>query len=543
MSLTGPLEQFNRRVKANPDKRYLNQPRDGAWTSYTWSEVDQMARKVATGLLSLGLSSGDRVAILAKNSMEWVATDFAIAMAGMISVPIYSTAGASTISYVLEHSGAKALMIGKLDSYDALKQVDTKPPTIGFPYPDVVADYQWAHWLDEHKPLLETAEHKLDDVYTLVYTSGSTGKPKGVELSGRNLAAAATGTLSFYPDKTNRVISYLPMAHITERSLVTMLSVYSDLEIFFNESLATFLDDLKYTKPTLFISVPRLWSKFQSKTLEKIPDRRLQRLLSIPLIGSLVAAKLRKQLGFSYCESFGSGTAPIAPALLQWFSRLGINISEGWGMTETSGAACFNLPFESSRLGTIGGPIEGNELKIDENGELLVRGPAILKRYYNNPEATASAFDGDWFKTGDRATQQPSGAWSIIGRVKEQFKTAKGKYVAPTPIENLLGTNSYIEQSCVTGSGLPQPIALVIINEGDTTSREVLHDSLLATLEETNRQLESHERLSGIVVCDEPWSVENDLLTPTLKLKRDQIEARYNDVIARQDSEKVSWTA
>nr|WHW29754.1 putative long-chain-fatty-acid--CoA ligase [uncultured bacterium] len=534
MDYIGPLQQFKQRALQNPEMPYLHQPTDGNWRVYSWAETDEMARCVAAGLQSLGLEAGDRVAILAKNSAEWLIVDIGIAMAGMISVPIYSTAGTDTISYVLEHSESKALFVGKLDSTTALGAVNTNIKTIGFPYAGIKADLSWDDWLASQTPIEVTADPALDDIYTIVYTSGSTGKPKGVALSSRNLAAASNDAVAWLPEGENRIISYLPLAHITERSVVSMNSLYANLQIFYNDSLETFVDDLRHTNPTAFLSVPRLWAKFQSKVLDQIPDKKLQRLLSIPIVGKRVAKKIRHQLGFGDCEFFGSGSAPISPELLRWYNRLGINIAEGWGMSETSGASCTNQPFEASKLGTIGAPCKSVELKVSAGGELLIRGPSVFKQYYKNDEATNESFEGDWFKTGDKAVQRKDGAWLIVGRVKEQFKTAKGKYVAPVPIESLLGANTFIEQSCVLGSGLPQPVALVVTNAGANVSRDELNESFSATLDSVNGQLESHQRLSNIVVCDEPWSIDNDMLTPTLKLKRDRIEERYRQLIENE---------
>ncbi|MGB5323994.1 MAG: AMP-binding protein [Pseudomonadales bacterium] len=534
MEYVGPLQQFKLRAAEHPHAPYVHQPVDGHWHSYSWGDIDDMARRVAAGLHALGLAPGDRVAILAKNSVEWLVVDIGIAMAGMVSVPIYATAGSDTIGYILEHSGSKAMFVGKLDNYAALAGAATDVHRIAFPYPGIEAQYQWREWLAAQTPAVEIADPALDDMYTIVYTSGSTGQPKGVVLSGRNLAAASHDVVSWLPEGHNRLISYLPLAHITERSMVTMNSLYANMEIFYNDSLETFIDDLRHAEPTAFLSVPRLWAKFQSKVLEQIPDKKLQRLLSVPVLGKRVAKKIRHSLGFGDCEFFGSGSAPISADLLRWYNRLGINIAEGWGMSETSGAACTNQPFEASRLGTIGAACNSVELKTAASGELLIRGPSVFSTYYNNPQATEESFEGDWFKTGDKAMQREDGAWCIVGRVKEQFKTAKGKYVAPVPIESLLGSNSFIEQSCVLGSGLPQPVALVVTNAGASVSREELSSSLADTLESVNKQLESHQRLSSIVVCEEPWSIDNDMLTPTLKLKRDRIEARYRQLLENE---------
>ena len=542
MEYVNPLTQFNRRVAQHPDQAYLHQPDAGQWQTFSWREADQMARKIAAALKAQGFEAGDRIAVLSKNCAQWVMADIAIAMAGMISVPIYYTAGTDTIRYVLDHSGSKALFVGKLDGYDALSQAETKIPLIGFPYKGVPADQQWNDWLEQYEPLVDIAEPDNSNVYTIVYTSGSTGQPKGVVLTGENLSASASDALGFYPSGHHRVISYLPMAHITERSLVTMASLYMSLEIFFNESLETFLRDLQHSEPTLFISVPRLWAKFQSQILSKIPEKRLRLLLSIPIVGSLVAAKLRKQLGFGSCVGFGSGSAPISPGLLTWFGKLGINISEGWGMTEVSGAGCSNTPYDQSKVGTIGQPFPNIQMKLSEQGELLVKGGSVFKEYYLRPELNAESFDDDgWFKTGDKATHNADGSWSIVGRVKEQFKTAKGKYVAPVPLESLLGANSYIEQVCVLGSGMPQPLALVVLSEQGSIGGEEVEADLLQCIEEVNGKVEAHLRLAALVITEQPWMIENGLLTPTMKLKRTEIEQYYADLIREQYDSKVVW--
>ncbi len=465
MEYVHPLVQFSNRASQHPEQVYLHQPTNGQWRSYTWRQVDTMARTIAAALQANGYQSGDRIAILGKNSMEWLIADFAIAMAGMISVPIYATAGEETIRYVLEHSDAKMIFVGKLGEYDSLSSANPGLPTVGFPYDEVVADMQWQQWLDDHQPLTTIASPELDDTYTIVYTSGSTGQPKGVVVTGRNLSAAATAAAPTLTEPLTRWLSYLPMAHITERSLVTMLSQYANMEVFFNESLDTFVDDLAHVQPNAFITVPRLWAKFQSQIFKAMPEKRLRFLLSIPVVGSVVAKKVRAKLGFSYCTYYGSGTAPIPLSLLKWYEKLGINIVEGWGMTEVSGAASGNTPFKSERLGSIGVPFHNMEFKLGDNDELLVRGDAVAKSYYKNAQATDDAFVDGWFRTGDMARENADGSWNIIGRVKEQFKTAKGKYVSPVPIESLLEANPLVEQSCVMGSGMPMPVVAVVLGE------------------------------------------------------------------------------
>jgi long-subunit acyl-CoA synthetase (AMP-forming) len=316
------------------------------------------------------------------------------------------------------------------------------------------------------------------------------------------------------------------------------------MELFFTEKLDTFVSDLNHAKPTVFISVPRLWTRFQSQVLAKFPETELQSLLQQPETGEALAAQIREQLGFGHGRIFGSGSAPIAPSLLEWFDKLGVPISEGWGMTETSGMACTNLPYEPEGLGTIGRPIDGVEMKLSEEGEVLIRGDVVFSEYYRNPEATAEAFVDGWFRTGDRGEITESGHFKIIGRLKEQFKTAKGKYVAPVPIESMLAHNPDVEQVCVLGAGRKQPIAVVVLAEelrNDVSKMESIRKRLQETLVMTNENLESHQRLDNILVSDTPWTVDNGLLTPTLKIRRNKVEEIYADLLTYRMPTPVYW--
>lgn len=538
-----PVEQLKANLKNKPNDTWLHQPTNGEWKSYTIAEVIDEGSRVANALLKQGIEPGDRVAILAKNSYAWLAADFGMMLAGIIPVPIYSTASSDTIEYVIEHSESKMCFVGKLDDCSAAQTSLTDIPVITFP--DANAEYtgaqNWQSILDTSEPLSSYHEPKAEDMATIVYTSGSTGKPKGVLLTHGNLGAAATETKDrmVAGDELHRMMSYLPLAHITERSVVSMTSLYAKVELFFSEGLETFVDELHHCQPTDFISVPRLWAKFQAKVLAQLPDDQLQEMLKGEG-GDAVAAAIRDKLGFGACKTYGSGSAPISPALLAWFHRIGVDIAEGWGMTETSGLACSNQPFTVEGMGTIGTPLACNEMKISEEGEVLIRGAAIFTQYYKNPAATEESFIDDWFRTGDKGVKDENGAYSITGRVKEQFKTAKGKYVAPVPIESRLATNSMIEQVCVMGAGRPAPMAIVVLND-QGLSKDQIKANLEQTLEEVNSNLESHARLDRIAISDTTWDVENDLLTPTMKLKRDKIEAFYSDSIDSEADRGVYW--
>lgn len=537
-----PLTQFIDMVKTQPNKAYLHQPIDRKLKIFTWSEVDNMARRLANGLLKMGLDEGDRVGILSKNCAEWFISDLAIMMAGLVSVPIYPTANRKTISYVIEQSDCQVVFAGKLDDFvEADAGITSKIPRVTFPYPTIEGQFNWLTLL-ENEPLKKLKFGALNDTYTLAYTSGSTGHPKGVVLSYGNLAAAASTAVDLMGIRNkDHLMSYLPLAHITERALIESVSFYSGCKVFFVESLETFIDDVKIAQPHLFLSVPRLWNKFQIEILNKISENKLQKLLKIPFIGKLVAKKIRQGLGLNQTRCFGSGTAPISLSTLKWYNQIGMPISEGWGMTETSGLSCSNFPFIESSLGTIGKHCDCVEIKIGDGQEILIRGPAVFKEYYLRPEDTKASFTEGWFHTGDMGSVNSDGVYQIIGRVKEQFKTAKGKYIAPAPIENLLAQNNDIEQVCVYGNGRKQPIALVVLSQTSTGQSKDMFRSLEETLIHVNAQLESHQRLDHIVVLKQEWTVENNLLTPTMKIKRADIETKFNDYLEQDLKDKIIW--
>lgn len=530
-----------------PDRTFLTQPFEGEVRNWTFRQAHDDALRFASALLNLGLVPGDKVAILSKNCAEWLIADVAISMAGLVSVPIYPTAGADMIAYVLEHSEARAVVVGRLDDFVAARRaISPEVMTIGLRYPGIDSQHDWQAMIDANDPIGRTHRPAKDEAMTILYTSGSTGQPKGVVISyGAYEYASRVGADTMGISSADRALSYLPLAHITERTVIAGPAIYSGFPLFFVDTLDTFLTDLLRCEPTLFISVPRLWVQFQIGVHKKIPPQKLDRLLKLPIIGKRVARKVRQGLGLGSCRLVGSGSAPISPLTLRWYEKIGVHISEGWGMSETSGLACTNMPFRSEGIGTIGGPLPGTEMKLSDEGEVLIRSPGLFTEYYKQPELTAEVFTADgFFRTGDKADwHEDIQAFQITGRVKELFKSGKGKYVAPVPIEGKLAGNPLVDQVCVMGAGLRAPVAVVVPSRAAMEmSREDVDDSLEATLHTVNRMLESHEKLSTLFVVDDPWTVENELLTPTMKIKRDKLEARYADLI-RQEGGTIVWGA
>lgn len=542
MSLKTPIEMLYQQASNNPDAVYLTQPHEGQLTHYTWKQTEDMVRRVATGLKDLGLPEGSHIALLSKNCAEWFIADLAIMLAGYVSIPIFPTAGDKTIRYVLDHAGCKAMFFGKLDNADdQIKSIPEDVVTIGFSYAGPQTSKSWQDMLS-CAPFSESPAPSLDDIMTIIYTSGSTGSPKGVVHTYRSLSWSGSSSLdALTVSSDDRILSYLPLAHITERVLVEVASLYSGMHIFFLESLDTFKRDVCACSPTLFISVPRLWTRFQMGVLAQMPQKKLDRLLSIPFIGGMVAKKIRKGLGLNDARLWASGSAPISPATILWFNKLGIDISEGWGMTENSAYGTSSVPFRKDKIGCIGKAYDGVDVRIADDGEIQVKGLCNMKEYYLEPEKTAEVFTEDMYlRTGDKGEIDAEGYVKITGRLKDIFKTAKGKYVAPVPIESKLMENASIEQVCVTGNNLKQPIAMLVLSE-DAAKQEAaeVNAGLAETLAQVNGSLESHSVLDHLIIMPEGWTVENELLTPTLKVKRHVLEDKYKDVIAAKYTEKV----
>ena len=528
-----------------PQRPFLTQPWGAEVREWTFKQAHDEAAVFASALLRLGLNPGDKVAIVSKNCAEWLLADVAISMAGLVSVPIYPTASTDMIGYVLEHSRANAVIVGRLDDPNLVRRaLSPAATTIGMRYAEIDCEHDWQEMIDDNDPIEQLHRPTSDEMMTILYTSGSTGRPKGVVLSyGAYECGSKTTAKTIGVTADDRALSYLPLAHATERTVIAGPAIYFGFQLFFVDNLQTFMTDLRRAAPTLFISVPRLWVQFQAGVHKKISPKRLDRLLAIPFIGRVIARKVRKSLGLNSCSRIGSGTAPISPVTLRWYEKIGVDISEGWGMTETSGLSCVNLPFRSDCVGTIGTPVTGTEMKLSEENEILIRCPSLFTEYYKQPELTADVFSEDgFFHTGDKGEwDERLRAFRVTGRLKDQFKSAKGKYVAPVPIEGRLAGNPLIEQVCVMGSGLRAPVAVVVPSAtANDMPKEEIESSLEATLHTVNDMLELHEKLSTIYVVEDPWTIENGLLTPTMKIKRDKIESRYEALI-REDCGAIMW--
>ena len=542
--------------KSSPDRMALAQPMGGGTVrEFTWAQVADQIRRMAAHLKAQGWEPGSRVAILSKNCAWWIMSDLAIWMAGHVSVPLYPTLAAETVAHILEHSEAKAVFIGKLDGWETMKRgVPEALPCISFPVSpdDAVKRYRgWESITAETEPMREEVKREPSELATLIYTSGTTGKPKGVMHNFGSFAWALEAGLKRIPmSSADRMLSYLPLAHVVERVLVEHGWLCTGMQVYFAETLDTFAADMRRATPSIFFSVPRLWVKFQQGVHHKMSEPTLDRLLRVPILSTLVRRKILTTLGLNQCRLAAAGAAPMPVSLLAWYRRIGLPINEGYGLTENLAVSHLTTPGVNQE-GTVGPPYEGVDARINPaSGEIEMRSQALMLGYYKEPELSRKAFTEDgWLSTGDRGQIDAQRVLRITGRIKDLFKTSKGKYVAPAPIEDKLMMHDAVEACVVTGANLGQPLGIVMLNAESAaqlkqpTKKADLNRSLEQHLRDINSTLDPHEQLDCLVVVTEPWTVENDLITPTFKVKRNRIEdiygSKYEGWISQR--QKVVW--
>jgi long-chain acyl-CoA synthetase len=326
-----------------------------------------------------------------------------------------------------------------------------------------------------------------------------------------------------------RFFSFLPLCHIAERNIVEASCLTTGGTIYFAETIESFGKNLATARPTHFLAVPRIWTKFQLGILAKMPQKKLDMFLRIPILSSIVKKKIREGLGLNDAKLILTGAAPMPTSLIRWFRRLGIIIQEAYGMSENLGAVSM-MPSNNIKDGTVGKIYPGMEVKTDPvTGEIATRSAWNMVGYYREPELTAQTLRDGWLYTGDVGEVDDENYLKITGRVKEMYKTAKGEYVAPAQIEFGFSDNNLIEQICVAGQSLPQPVALVVLSDlGRAANRDSVTESLSATMNSLNPRLHSYERVKKVVVVRDSWTVDNNMLTPTMKTKRNVVEAHYN---------------
>ena len=556
---------------------------NGKWKSLSTDEYIEQANQISRGLIELGIQPNDKIAIISTNNRtEWNVVDIGVLQIGAQDVPIYPTISSSEYAYVLNHSESKICFVSDREVADKVLKVKDEVPSLEkvYSFNDLDDLNSWEEVLElgkdkKHDDELEKrkADIQENDLATLIYTSGTTGKPKGVMLSHRNILSNAVNSSTRLPlDKGQaKALSFLPVCHIYERMLHYMYQ-FAGVSIYFAESIDTISDNLKEVRPEVMSAVPRLLEKVYDKIIAKGADQKgIKKALFFWAVelglkfepygqnGSFYEFKLgiaRKLIFSKWQEALGgnlkvvaSGSAALQPRLARVFNAANIKVMEGYGLTETSPVVAVNDERDGGfKIGTVGKPIPETEVKIADDGEILVKGPQVMKGYYKNKEQTDEVLKNDYFHTGDIGEIDDEGFLKITDRKKEIFKTSGGKYVAPQLIENKLKQSRFIEQVMVIGEGERMPAALIqpnfefihnwAENKGfdlpdshkDIARDKKVIDRIQEEIDHYNQDFGKWEQIKQFELTPEEWTIDSGHLTPTMKIKRKNIISRYQDL-------------
>ena len=542
------LDYFLKWEREMPENIFLKQPYGKTFKEYTWKQAGDEARKVLGVLQKRGYKKGDRIALLSSNCAYWMICDIALMMGGYVSIPMYADVNAKTMRAILDHSESKFLFIGKLKDEDwkGFKEVIPENMAVaclkGYNREDIEP---WEDFIkDPQEP--ELIMPKPEEVLTYIYTSGTTGKPKGVIHTNHSILRAiqvASDAVRLH-DQGNRFVSYLPLCHAAERGLIEGGGIYSGGCIAFVETVESFAQNVADQAPTHFFGVPRIWEKIQSKKLAKLPQKRLNLLLAIPILNLFIKRKIRKSIGLHKAKVILYGAAPLSAEVIRWFQKLGINIREAYGMTENFNVLAMN-PENDIRPGTVGKLFNHQEVKIDpDTQEILQKCDWMMMGYYKEPETTAETITDGWLHTGDMGKMSADGFLTVTGRVKDIFKTSKGKYIAPAPMEAEFLKLESVDQCCIMGSRYAQPFALVVLSEqGKKKDKSAVEAELKVVLDKLNKDAMKNEEIEKVIVVKEEWTNANQLLTPSLKMKRQSLSDKYEAALEElvMTKEPVSW--
>ncbi|NVJ70440.1 MAG: AMP-binding protein [Alphaproteobacteria bacterium] len=530
------LEDLAYWAQEKPTAPFLVDLHGGQQFPISWAEAAETVDHTARAICAHFGGGGHKAAILSRNRAHWILADLAILASGSVAVPVFTTMRPETFNYVLDFADVELLFLGESTNWAEVKDHVPEGITI-VTLPGVDAaegDITWDEFLEKGEATARPAGHALEDVATLIFTSGTTGKPKGVMHSLGSLGRATHALVR--ETKTEfgwHFFSYLPLAHLAERLIIELHALSTGGTIFFNENLESFGADLAVAKPNYFFGVPRIWDKLTQAVIAGTEGGAdaLKAALTGPH-ADMVAAAVREKLGLASVQKMVSTTAPVPPHIKEWFQLFGLLLMDGYGQTEILPIA--TTPEGSNKPHSVGRPPEGVEVRITEEGELIARSPGCSLGYYKMPEKTAETFRDGWVYTGDRAELDEDGFVILKGRVKETFKTAKGKYVAPMPIEAKFLESNLLDQACLLGHGMPQTLLLLVVAEtAADVAKEEIEAHVRERVAEINAGLERHAQVGAVLMAPEAWTIENGILTHTMKVRRDRVLDQFGDVIDR----------
>ena len=533
-------EQARHWASTQPDQIWMRDLVESSSVDYPWgatvAEIDRVA-----SWLELASGQGERMALLSKNRAHWIMADLAVINSGNVAVPLFTTHAQATAEYILSFTEAKVLFLGETENWSSVKTVLPEGCLL-VTLPGVACDLphkKWEELVADAPSEQSKYEPHPDDIISLVFTSGTTGLPKGViQTHATNLIPMRRCQYLFTQREQPRWFSYLPLSHIAERQIVEFSSVNTGGEIWFNESLETLARDLPRCRPHIFFGPPRVWEQLRQSVTAKFggAEALAQALANDP---AGVQTLVTTALGLDQVEYCLTAAAPTPPPLIQWWDDVGVRLCEGFGQTEAMGLIITDPA--DRRIGSIGKPAGEVEVKIGDNDEMLIKAEGCTPGYYNRPEKTAELWQDGWLHTGDKVRIDQDGFIFITGRVKDYFKTIQGKFVAPPPIEGLFAENPHSEQQCLLGRGYSKTVMITVLNEpARQLPKEEIEAAAIATVESINAQIEKHARIGAVIFSQKPWTIENEILTPTMKIRREQIENKFGEKaerLARESAE------
>lgn len=570
------LEQF-------PKKDALTDKIDGNWVPTSTQSMIEQAEALASGLVELGLQPGDKVGLISNNRSEWLIIDLGILIAGMINVPLYPTITEEDYQYILNNAEVKVCFVSDEDLFQKVSSVKTKVESLQslYSFDNVASCDHWSKVKElgngKNKEKIEEikAGVKGDDLATLIYTSGTTGRPKGVMLTHTNIVSNSVASRKRLPlGSDSKSLSFLPLCHVYER-MISYLYFYTGTSIYYAESLETIGDNLREVQPDVFTAVPRLLEKVYDKIVAKGTELTgIKKALffwalglgqtyelngangafyefQLKLANKIIFNKWREALGGN-AKAIASGAAALQPRLAKVFLAAQIPVMEGYGLTETSPVLAVNEEANDGvRIGTCGRPLDNVQIKIADDGEILAKGPNLMKGYYKNEEATKEVMTSDgWFKTGDLGTLVEGQYLKITGRKKETFKTSGGKYIAPQLLENKMKESNFIEQIMVIGESEKHPAAIIqpsfdylkewckrkeipYTSDAEMVKVERIHNRVMKEVDLYNEGFAQFERVKKIILAPTMWGIESGEMTPTMKIKRRVLMEDYKDQIEK----------
>jgi long-chain acyl-CoA synthetase len=573
-------------VKNYPNATMFATKIAGDWIGTSTQQFLDEVMLVSRGLIALKVQKGDRVSVSANNRVEWNIFDIAVQQIGAILVPLYPTSSESDYSFIINNASVKLIVVSNKELFDKVEKIRSSTPSLSsvFTFEEVEGATNWkaiheqASKIEESEVTKRMAEVAPEDMVTIIYTSGTTGNPKGVMLSHINLLSNVEACIAPIPaSQGSKVLSFLPVCHVYERML-HYLYMYLGCSIYFAESMETIGENIREVKPEVFSAVPRLIEKVFDKIMAKGEDLSgIKRKLffwavslaeeydfmgkstwykiKLGIARKLIFKKWQEALGGNV-RAIASGSAALQPRLARIFFAAGLPILEGYGLSETSPVVSVNCFVKGVRIGCVGQLIEKVEVKIAEDGEILVKGPNVMMGYFENKEATDEVFDADgWFHTGDIGTFQEGKFLKITDRKKEIFKTSGGKYIVPQAMENKFKESRFIEQIMVVGEGEKFPAAYIVPNfafirewaerkehdfstatNADVAQSTVVNDRINEEISHYNQHYGNWEQIKKFVLLEKEFSISANELTPTLKLKRKKIMENYQSEYAKMYS-------